>query len=486
MSNNVALPGQGEIASAAPALTPAKLPPFKVSGLFGSHMILQQGRPITVHGWSAHLGQTVTGSWDGAETQAKVDETGRFALTFPAHPIDFTPTTMTITAESGESVTFTDILVGDVWVIGGQSNAELNLAPCLSKTPDLAENISEADPIRLFAQTQAGAAAHTEFHNTPSPDIIDPNWCWKRPDLEAAKSFSALGYYFARELMDKIDRPIGLVMMCAGGACLRELMPAELAHRLGYTTGANVPVAGYYNTLIAPLIGLQFAGQIFFQGESEGIWKEMALSYHTDLAEFVADERARFGQDFPFYNVQLCSYRSEGGQYFPHLHWVRSRQLMAAAIIPDYHLIVSRDLGARDSDPDFAHSYYKAELARRTALSVLAHHYGQGDPTLVSSPAPTAWEHHEDHIVLIFANTGDGLTAADGSTGITGFAFQTADEAIHPAAAAVIAPDRVQIQVPAGCEEALLLYAMEPLAGIEQANLANLAGFPAPAFVLNV
>jgi len=460
------------------------LPEWKVSGIFSSHMVLQRERPITIWGWSCHIGTQVTAVWEDETVLSAVSEDGRFEVTFTPRATSFEPSQMVISSDYGKTV-FTDILVGDVWVIGGQSNAEHNLYPCLGDAPEIAESISEEHPFRLFTQTQAGAFECTQYHNVPARDIIKAEWTWNRPDFDTAKDFSAIGYFFARLLTEHIHVPVGIVMMCAGGACLRELMPVELAHERGYTTGANVPVGGYYNTLIAPLIGLQFRGQIFFQGESEGIWKEMALSYDEDLAAFVEDERRRFGFHFSFYNIQLSSYREECDAYFKHLYWVRSRQYRALGLIPNSYLVVSRDLGSRPGEPDFAHSIHKYALAKRVTALALAGDYGVGDLEEAYSPLPVSafWEDNE--IVVTFCCVNGGLIAAEDAT-VTGFSFSNEEGTEIPTAARIVAHDAVKVVIPQGIVATEVHFAMNNMAYLEQADLCGGSGLPVPAFVLPI
>lgn len=476
------------------------LPEWKVSGIFSTHMVLQRNRPITIWGWSSHIGAQVKAEWekeDGLETAAGiVDENGRFEVTFAPRPASFEPTRMRVFSKYGEEI-FEDILVGDVWVIGGQSNAELNLEPCLVDTPEIAASFCEERPFRLFSQTQAGAMECTQFHYVPARDIIKPEWCWKLPGEEAAKTFSAIGYYLAYLVQPKIDIPMGIVMMAAGGACLRELMPVELAQRLGYMEGANMPVGGYYNTLIAPLIGLQFTGQIFFQGESEGIWVEMAHSYGEDLAAFVEDERQRFGFDFSFYNIQLSSYREECDDYFKHLYWVRASQHKALSLIPNSYLTVARDLGSLPGEPDFAHSPHKYALTRRVAAQVLAAEYGIGELKEAYSPLPVKAVRNKNLVTVSFDCVNGGLcihkTAGisgdekDQSTvQIRGFSFMDTDGREVWAKAWISDRETVCVEIPEGADGAEVHYSMSNMAYMEQADLCGGTGLPVPAFVAAV
>ena len=473
-----------------------KLPDIKVSGCFSSHMVLQRDQDVKVFGFSRHPGLKVRGVWKGRETseaEAVVNEEGRFTLVFPPRKADREPSSMIIESAYGSFV-MSDILVGDVWLIGGQSNAECCLAHCIRTTPELVNDISAADNFRLFRQSQAVAYEFREDCAYPKLDIIDPSWRWKRPDPAAAYEFSAMGYYFAKELVRHTDVPIGLMMLCPGGACLRELMPEWLAVERGYTFGANMPVGGYYNTLISPLVGISFYGQLFFQGESEGGWKDMAYNYDADLKALVDDERETFGRDFPFYNVQLSSYREEGKSYFPYLHIVRVKQFDALSIIPDSHLAVDMDLGAAPEDSDFAHSPYKSELGRRLAMQVWAYEYGgrasMPDPGEYESPVPQFVERVNGGFEITFANSGKGLRALSGKapSGF-GIIFE-GDEEPEDAISEITGPDKVLIkpdkEKAAGRKAAAVTYAQFHIADKAHADLVNSFGLPAPAWSMPV
>ena len=487
-----ALPqADGLVAAAQPqgdgAIKIEQLPEFKVSGCFSSHMVLQRRKPVRVFGFSRHPGMQVRGSWQGEEVASVVDAKGRFELIFKAREAQREPSRMVIDAECGRAE-FEDILMGDVWLIGGQSNAECHLSQCIQVTPELYDRISPEDDFRLFCQTQAGAYELRDDCAEPAYDIIDPAWRWQRPDRDAALNFSAMGYYFAKELTKYTDVPLGLFMICAGGACLRELMPAELANARGYTLGANMPVGGYYNTLISPLLGLEFYGQLFFQGESEGCWAETAPRYCGDLAAFVADERARFHTDFPFYNVQLCSYRTEGPQFFPYHEIVRLEQFDALKAIPNSYLAVCRDLGARPEDADWAHSPHKAELGRRLAMQVYAYEYGGAaampDPAEYESPVPAEVTRTPEGFEVKFKYAGAGLRTGDGNA-LTGFGIRSVDDAkAKPAEAEIVARDAVLVRSKREAQDtaAEVCFAYDFSAYMADANLVNSFGLPAPSF----
>ena len=479
-------------------------PAFKVAGIFSSHMVLQREKPIKVWGFSDTPGSRIAGSFMGETVTAVVDDNHRWNLTFSSHLYECDPQIMVISDDRDHAVTFEDILIGDVWLIGGQSNAELNLNPCMALTPSI--DFYEGDNFRLFAQTQAYPYTHQELCTTPQPDIINPDWCWKRPDEAASRSFSAMGWYFAHEVTKHIGIPLGMVMMAAGGACIRELLPIELAHGEGYTYGANVQEGGYFNTLINPILGLPCKAMLFFQGESEGGSRELAEKYAYELALLVADERARFGQDFPFYNVQLSDYRDEGGQFFPWHDIIRIQQHKALALIPNSTLTVDMDLGAPEGWPDWAHSPRKLELGERLALLALAKEYGIGRETECSSPRPVMASLSSDRtkIVVEFTDIAAGLIVSGhnpaDSYGMEVQGFTVGDYDHRTPAHAVISsrhsvtvdiPDEVLAAVQADPDTAKTLmgqvsYAFSLRITPENADLRGGNNLPAMAFAVDV
>ncbi len=481
MQNEVALPTSNINKSGKTAFT-GGVPVFKVSGVFSSHMVLQRGRPIRIWGFADENGIDVTGEFLGETVTAKVVN-NRFELVFSSREASSAPSVMKIYDGRGNKAEFTDILIGDVWLIGGQSNSELNLAPCLSVTP--IEEFDEGADFRLFMQTQYYPFTHQEFCGCPQPDIINPDWRWKRPDKDASLSFSALGWFFAEKASKDLNIPIGVLNVSAGGACISELVSEELAAELNYDHGANVRQAGYFNTLINPIVGLQFSGMIFFQGESEGIWKERADVYDKELAALVSDERERFGFDFPFFNVQLSNYREEGKTYFPHLDIVRIKQFDALKLIKDSYLTVDMDLGSPEDYPDFAHSPFKKALADRVCRLVYAAYYGIGSLSDANSPAPVSAEVKGDRVEIRFDNVSAGLKSKSGTPSVNGFSLGEYG-ALIPANAEITAADTVTVYAPENTVIERVNYAFSVVISDGNAELIKEGGLPCPAFSLKL
>lgn len=462
-------------------------PEFKISGIFSSHMVLQKEKPIKVWGFSTHTGSCVAGHFMGETSKATVGEDNRFELRFSARPECSEPQVMVISDEFDHVVTFEDILIGDVWLIGGQSNAELHLAPCMALTPSV--EFDEGDNFRLFFQHGWSGMALGKEDGSVQKDIINPDWAWQRPNEENSLNFSAVGWYFAKEITKQIGTPIGLVMMAAGGVCLRELMPRELAEELGYTKGANTRIAGAFDTLINPIIPLSFKAQIFFQGESEGCWIACANRFDTDLERYFADERARFGQHFPVYCIQLSEYGENCPKYFPALDVVRVKQFDALSRVPDMTLTVDMDLGIVEGY-DWAHSPRKLELAERLAKLALAKEYGVGNVLDALSPRPVCASLSTDksEIIIDFTDLGTGLIVKGQdpkqSVGLPvgGFSVGTRENK-KPAEATITSRGQVTVKVPEGADSSLVNYCFDVNVEPELYNGNNL---PCPAFSIKV
>lgn len=489
MANTVALPDMNRSTSSKGLNASWVCPEFKVSGVFSSNMVLQRDEPICIWGFSDTPGTKVTGKFMGEKAECIVGNDNKWTLTFSQHAYEKTGQKMEISDDRGNRSQFSDILIGDVWFVGGQSNAELTLAPCAPFTPEI--EFDENDNFRLFTQTQTYPYMHPEKCESPYPDVINPEWMWKKPDESASKAFSAMGWYFAKELTRVIDVPLGMIMIAAGGACMRELLPVELAHACGYTSGNLVREGGYFNSLIHPFIPLPFKAMMFFQGESEGGRREYAERYDKELKLLVEDERKRFHRNFPFYNVQLSDYGDETFGFFKCLDIVRVKQVDAKNIIDDYSLTVDMDLGAPEGYEDWAHSPLKKPLALRLAKLALSKEYGIGMEEDALSSMPVMAERKGDEIEITFAPINKALQIR-GKTHLEsirrplpGFSVGAYDTRV-PAPAYITDKNKITVRLPEGADGSMVNYAYSIRITRETANLENENHLPCPSFSIKV
>jgi sialate O-acetylesterase len=177
-----------------------------VSPMFGDNMVLQRGKPIRIWGW-ARPGELIRIDMAGHSASAVTQTEGRWQVELEP-PASGGPYTLVISAPD-QVVTLKEILIGDVWLCGGQSNMELGLA----RVQNGAEEIRSADhpEIRLFR-----VGSHVAY-----APAATPQGSWKICSPQTAGEnggCSATAYFFARKLQETVPVPIGLVVDCLGGS----------------------------------------------------------------------------------------------------------------------------------------------------------------------------------------------------------------------------------------------------------------------------
>ncbi len=178
--------------------------------VFGDHMVLQRHKPVPVWGW-AEPGHAVAVSFGSGYAETQADDRGRWSVELPAMPASYEPRVLTVRAigENGEPETVkrSDVLVGEVWLCGGQSNMEWPL-----RLTDGAETFiaaSDRPHLRMFNVGPNTASAQ--------PQDRLPGGRWARSDPGVAAGFSAVGYHFGVRLQEALDVPVGLIGSNWGG-----------------------------------------------------------------------------------------------------------------------------------------------------------------------------------------------------------------------------------------------------------------------------
>lgn len=205
--------GQAKAPDAAPL-------PF-VSPVFDDHMVLQRGKPIRFWGW-AQPGERVTVVLDGYTAKVTGGADGRWQAEVRS-PKPGGPYTVTISCAE-QTVVLQDVLVGDVWLCGGQSNMELGLSHAKNGAAEIAA--ANHPDIRLFTVRQRVAYAPVQ--------TLQGAWQVCTPESAGANGgFSAAAYFFGRRLESELHVPIGLIQDCWGGTPVESWMSAESLHREG-------------------------------------------------------------------------------------------------------------------------------------------------------------------------------------------------------------------------------------------------------------
>jgi len=202
-------PQPAALAQNAPQSQAKPLP--LVSPIFGDNMVLQRGKVNTIWGWS-EPGDKIRVEIGGKNASAVAGADRRWQVKIRP-PTAGGPYTLNI--KGAQSVELHNVLVGDVWLCGGQSNMQVGLGSARNGDQEVkAANFPE---IRFFS-----VAAHSSYHHT---DI--PEGTWKVVSPETADKVSAVAYYFARKIQQQIHVPVGLVVDALGGTPAEAWTSAE-------------------------------------------------------------------------------------------------------------------------------------------------------------------------------------------------------------------------------------------------------------------
>ncbi len=364
-------------------------------------------------------------------------------------------------------IVFANVLVGEVWVCSGQSN----MAFGLSQADNAEAELTAADypSIRLF----------TVKRSTSARRLKDISGEWYSCTSKSAASFSAVAYFFGRELHNTLNVPIGLIHSSWGGSTAEAWMSlATLRTDPGFEPivrrwySAKEPIhhhpANLYNAMIAPLMPYAIRGAIWYQGESNA---GRAYQYRTLFPALICDWRGAWRQgDFPFYYVQLANFRqrkdSPGESAWAELC---EAQLMTLNL-PNTGMAVINDIGAANN----IHPTNKQDVGHRLALNALAKTYGRDVP--YSGPVYDSMTVEDSAIRLHFKHTDGGLIAKGGE--LESFAIAGEDRNFVWANA-VIDGETVVVSSPAVPDPVAVRYAW---ADNPQATLYNDAGLPASLF----
>src|SRR5690606_1251824 len=171
--------------------------------IFGDHMVLQRNTPIHIWGW-ADPGETVKVSLNGKDKQTRAAEDGKWSLNLNKEAAGGP---YTLVVKGNNEIVLNDVLIGDIWVCSGQSNMEWPLKRTDNAAAEIeSANLSQIRHIKV-PRTVAGA---------PNEDISgNPQWQPATPQFVA--EFTAVGYYFAKELQNELNVPIGLLNSSWGG-----------------------------------------------------------------------------------------------------------------------------------------------------------------------------------------------------------------------------------------------------------------------------
>ena len=478
----------------------------KPNPLFSEGAVLQRGRSVPVWG-TADPGEAVTVKIQDQTATATAGPDGKWMAKLGELKVGG-PYTLTIAGKN--TVEVPDVLVGDVWICSGQSNMEWTLNKAFEPQATIEKS---ADPkLRLFTVKKA-------LSLTPVAEVAvapgQKQGVWLASGPESTPSFSAVGYYFGRDLRKVLDVPVGLIHTSWGGTPAeawtsreRYGVEPELAKILedhdAYVAGfseekhkaavekhreavAAAKAAGkpvpqppqgllhqnrpteLYNAMIAPLLPYAIKGAIWYQGESNA---GKAYQYRTLMPAMIKSWRTAWGQgDFPFFMVQLAPYMKIVDEP-TESNWaeLREAQLLTAQTLPATGIAVITDVGEEND----IHPTKKEPVGARLALA--ARMIAYGEPIVGSGPVFSSMTVDGDRAVLRFKHVGGGLVSKDGP--LKGFTIAGPDRKFVNAEA-TIEGDTVVVHAPSVAKPVAVRFGW---ANFPVVNLWNKDGLPATPF----
>lgn len=355
----------------------------EVAFAFTSDAVLQRDRAIPVWGTSTSDG-TVTITLAGSTLKAYAVN-GRWAMVFEAFPAGG-PHTMRI--ESDTVVTLDNILFGDVWIAGGQSNMEWRLKQASTAAEDLPN--ARNPNIRYM---------HIPFAVSDSPQRDTPSDGWRMLDEESVPEMSAVAYYFASMVQDSLDIPIGIIQSFKGATRSESWTPSN-AIRLdpdfesiqARRQRETDPPSVLYNAMIHPITTIPAQGVIWYQGEGNAYY---AHQYRRTFQTLIRSWRDAWNDPaLDVYFVQLANFKAKQvNPVEPHT-WPELREAQRMALeLPRTGMAVTLDVG----DADDIHPRDKKSVGHRLARQALWKTYGwkivQGGPDIaeITFDGPEAW-----------------------------------------------------------------------------------------------
>ncbi|HWA99658.1 MAG TPA: sialate O-acetylesterase, partial [Pirellulales bacterium] len=378
----------------------------KLPAILGSNMVLQQDKPLTIWG-KADPGEQVTVTLGEQKQSTAANDQGRWSVKFEPMKAGG-PVEMTVAGKN--SLKLTNILIGEVWVCSGQSNMEWTVDRANNPSEEIAA--AKYPKIRLFKVTKAIAMQ-------PADDCVG---AWVECTPENIPGFSAVGYFFGRDLQQAINLPVGLINTSWGGTpaeawttratlaandqlkpiddrgaqALADLPKAEERYKQALEKwkedsaqarkdkktpprqpqppmGPNSPhfPAGLYNAMIAPLTNFAIRGAIWYQGESNA---SRAYQYRTLLPAMISDWRKAWNEgDFPFLVVQLANFKQQQPEPVDS-DWAELREAQTLTTKqPNVGIALAIDIGEAND----IHPRNKQEVGRRLALAAEKIAYGR-------------------------------------------------------------------------------------------------------------
>ena len=378
---------------------------IRLPAIIGSHMVLHQNSEVNIWGWADPTEKiTVKSDWDTATYNVIADfRTAKWSIKIKT-PKSGGPYKITI--EGKNKIILEDVLIGEVWLCGGQSNMELSAISGVKQAIDEAPKATNTS-MRFFYVPKYSAEYPQE----------DTKGKWVVCNPDDMKKFSAVGYFFGKHLQQHLQQPVGLINANWGGTGVESWVPEniindnpsflEAAKTMAATNDCcPIATAALFNGMIYPIANYNIAGVIWYQGETN----RFTYSTYPSLLKAMVDEWRRLWQNnFPFYYVQIAPFSNGGVKNYVSL--MKEAQTKCMDSIPNSGMVVISDLA---DDVDNVHPQNKLDVGLRLANYALAETYGKKEIPHKSA-LYKSMKVEKNKIRISFHNAENGLISKGGN-----------------------------------------------------------------------
>lgn len=466
---------------------------YSVHKIYGDCMVLQREKPIRISGHAAP-GESVRVDISGNHVLATAGDDGEWTAVLPAMEAGG-PYVVNITgAPDSQPIIFKNVLIGDVWLASGQSNMEVpvDLWGCSPIGPKEAAKAVHPN-IRFYNATSKSYVSPRKVQH----EVVGPGWQPCSP--ETAAPFSAVAFYFGRQLNEDLNVPIGLISASKGGTDIEAWISSAAYRRAGRRRellridGIDKSLdeehscfpSTLYNSMIAPWTGYPLRGFLWYQGENNAGAPEDYLKLQQLL---ISDWRTQWNDPkLPFLFVQLSSFEKHTpDKPLPDDYWVerspenpawasfREAQTATLRKVPYTGMAVSIDVG-NHSD---IHPLNKQPVGYRLAKEAERISYGRD--IVSAGPMFKSMTVRDGKAIISFTNVGTGLEAKGSRDGQLGCFAIAGKDGKFVWANAIIDGDTVIVSSPEVKEPAAVRYGWVSYTG--NLNFYNKDGFPACPF----
>ena len=406
---------------------------ISLPSIISDHMVVQNNAEVTLWGWGkAREPIEISVSWDTSQHyKSVIAPNGKWSINVKTSD---KKGPHTITFKGYNTIQVKDVLLGEVWLCTGQSNMEWSAN---SKIEGAEESIASANfpEIRLFIVS----------HKTSEYPQDDCQGAWMVCTPETMANFSAIGYFFGKEVHQKLNKPMGLIQSAWGGTPAETWTPKEIfdndyilnqaAMSLTDVPWGPIKAGSAYNAMIHPLLKYKIAGALWYQGEGN---VTNANTYGRLLGGMIEGWRAAWRNNFPFFVVQIAPYKGYGNDNMNGAI-VRFEQAKVPDLIKNTYCVVVSDIGNLDD----IHPKNKIDVGKRLSNLALAEVY-HANPINSFSPRYLRHDFRSGEATVFFSGAENGLISKGDIT--ADFELQDQHGKWHKVGTALIEGNKVKLK----------------------------------------